>query len=118
MPQQSQPDRSEHLVVLVTAASEDEARRIARDLLERKLAACVNFVPIRSMFVWEGAIQEEAETLMIIKSRAGAFEPLMAAVHALHSYDLPEVIGLPIVLGSREYLKWIDDETNDAQRSS
>ncbi len=98
------------LVVLVTASSVDEARQIARGLLESRLAACVNVVPVESLFRWEGAIQHEAEALMIIKTRAGAFDRLVQAIKAAHSYDVPEIIALPIAAGSAEYLKWIDDE--------
>jgi len=98
------------LVVLVTASSADEARQIARGLLENRLAACVNVVPVESLFRWEGAIQQEAEALMIIKTRADAFDRLAHAIKAAHSYDVPEIIALPIAAGSAEYLKWIDDE--------
>ena len=101
---------NEHLVVLVTASSEAEARRLARKLLQNKHAACVNFIPVDSMFLWKGAIQEEAEVLMIIKTRVEAFDDVMTAIKTAHSYDTPEVIGMPVVLGSRDYLKWIDDE--------
>jgi periplasmic divalent cation tolerance protein len=101
---------NEHLVVLVTATSTAQARRIARRLLQSKLAACVNMAPIESMFLWKGEIQEEEEVLMVIKTRAEAFDDLMNAVKGMHTYDTPEVIGIPVVLGSREYLKWIDDE--------
>ena len=103
---------NDYLVILVTAASQEQARTIARHLLEHKLAACVNFVPIDSMFVWQGKIQEEREVLMIIKSRAEVFDALMAAVKSQHSYDTPEIIGLPVVLGSQDYLKWISNEVN------
>lgn len=98
------------LVVLVTASSADEARQLARGLLENRLAACVNVVPVASLFRWEGAIQQEAEALMIIKTRADAFDRLAQAIKAAHSYDVPEIIALPIAAGSAEYLKWIDDE--------
>ena len=101
---------NEHLVVLVTATSATQARRIARKLLQSKLAACVNFVPIDSMFLWKGEIQEEEEILMVIKTRAEAFDELMNAVKLMHTYDTPEIIAMPVVLGSREYLKWINDE--------
>lgn len=98
------------LVVLVTASSVDEARQIAQGLLDSRLAACVNVVPVESLFRWEGAIQQEAEALMIIKTRAGAFDRLAQAIKAAHSYDVPEIIALPIAAGSAEYLKWIEDE--------
>ncbi len=101
---------NEHLVVFVTATSTTQARRIARRLLQSKLAACVNMVPMESMFLWKGEIQEEEEVLMVIKTRAEAFDELMNAVKSMHTYDTPEVIAMPVVLGSREYLRWIDDE--------
>jgi periplasmic divalent cation tolerance protein len=101
---------NDHLVVLVTASSSAQARRIARRLLQSKLAACVNMVPVESMFLWKGEIQEEEEVLMVIKTRSEAFDELMNAVKSMHTYDTPEIIGLPVVMGSREYLKWIDDE--------
>jgi periplasmic divalent cation tolerance protein len=100
----------EHLVVLVTATSETQARRIAKKLLQNRLAACVNFVPTESMFLWRGEIQEEEEILMIIKTRSEVFDDLMSAIKSAHTYDTPEIIGMPVVIGSREYLKWIDDE--------
>jgi periplasmic divalent cation tolerance protein len=103
---------NEHLVVLVTASSDSQARRLARKLLQNKLAACVNLLPVDSMFLWKGDIQEEEEVLMIIKTRAESFDGLMSAIKTAHTYDTPEIIGVPIVLGSREYLKWIDDEVN------
>jgi periplasmic divalent cation tolerance protein len=102
---------NEHVVILVTATSGTEARRIARKLLQDKLAACVNFVPVQSMFAWKGDIEEAEEVLMIIKSRGEAFDDLMGAVRALHAYDTPEIIGMPIVMGSSDYLRWISDET-------
>jgi periplasmic divalent cation tolerance protein len=103
---------NEHLVVLVTASSDSQARRLARKLLQNRLAACVNFLPVDSMFLWKGDIQEEEEVLMIIKTRTESFDGLMSAIKTVHTYDTPEIIGVPIVLGSREYLKWIDDEVN------
>ena len=104
---------NDRLVVLVTAKDKTEARRIARKLLQKKLAACVNFVPVESMFSWDGDIQEEDEVLMIIKTKTDAFDDLMSAVKMTHSYDTPEIVGTPIILGSREYLKWIDNVVKD-----
>ena len=104
---------NDYLVVLVTAESEAQARRIARRLLQNKLAACVNFVPMESMFLWQGAIQEEEEVLMIIKTTTEMFDELMSAVKSLHTYDTPEIIGMPIVMGATDYLKWITDEVGE-----
>lgn len=101
---------SDYVVVLVTAASQEQAKKIARALLEKKLIACANLVPVRSLFLWEGAVQEENEVLLIIKSTSAVFkDQLIAAVKAEHSYQVPEVIGIPVVLGSDDYLKWISD---------
>lgn len=99
------------MIVLVTASDADEARRIGRELLERRLAACVNILPIGSMYWWEGVIEEASEALMIIKTRAARMEALIDAVRRAHSYDTPEIIGLPAAAGSPEYLQWIADET-------
>lgn len=102
---------SDFVVVLVTAANDAQARQIARDLLQQKLAACVNLIPIHSLYVWEGAVQDEPEVLLIIKSTAAVFKDrLVAAVRQIHTYDVPEIIGMPIVLGAEDYLKWIHDE--------
>ncbi len=100
------------LVVLITAASEEQARQIATALLEQKLAACVNLVPVTSLFTWEGQIQDEREVLLIVKTTAQATRSrLIAVVKALHSYTVPEIIGLPVVIGAEDYLRWIADET-------
>lgn len=104
---------NDHLVVFITAKDKAEARRIARKLLQKKLAACVNFIPVESMFAWEGDIQEEDEVLMVVKTKTDAFDELMTAVKIAHSYDTPEIIGAPVILGSREYLKWIDHVVKD-----
>jgi periplasmic divalent cation tolerance protein len=100
----------DRLVVFVTTESKAEARRIARTLLEQKLVACVNILPVDSVFVWEAEVQAEQEALMIIKTRRDVFDRLEAAIKAAHSYDTPEIIAVPIVLGSHDYLQWIDDE--------
>lgn len=100
---------AETIVVFVTASSEDEARDLARALLQQKLAACVNLVPVRSLYVWENDLHDDPEVLLIIKSRADVFEALAAAVRAKHSYDTPEIIAAPVVFGSDDYIKWIHD---------
>lgn len=102
---------SEHSVVYVTAPSNDVARRLASLLVkERRLAACVNIVPgVTSVYEWEGAVQEDPETLMIIKTRTDALQELTKAVQEAHPYDCPEVVALPIQGGSEEYLKWVSD---------
>lgn len=101
---------NDYLVVFVTASDAKEARRLARALLESRLAACVNFAPVESLYWWEDAIHEARETLLIIKTGAATFEALMDAVKRAHSYENPEIIGLPIAVGSPEYMQWIDHE--------
>jgi periplasmic divalent cation tolerance protein len=100
------------IVVLVTAASKQQAGRIGRALVRAKLAACVNVLPgIRSIFRWEGKISDEREVLLIVKSRADLFNRLAAEVKRLHSYQVPEVIAFPIVYGAADYLAWVQKAT-------
>lgn len=101
------------IVVLITAPSQEVARRIANALLGEKLAACVNVLPsIRSYYTWKGTQQEDEEVLLLVKTRAALFESrLIPAVKAVHPYELPEIIALPIQMGFEPYLTWINDET-------
>jgi periplasmic divalent cation tolerance protein len=107
-----------HAVVLSTAGSEDEASRIASDLVERRLAACVNVVPgVRSVYRWRGAIHADAEWLLIVKTRRDRFEAVRDAIRAIHSYEQPEIVLLDIADGDGGYLRWID-ESLDAEAGS
>ena len=100
------------VVVLVTAPTADEAARIGRALVEERLAACANVVgPIRSIYRWQGAIEDAAEHLVLLKARAADVDALATRVRALHSYDVPEVIALPIRGGSGAYLAWLAEST-------
>lgn len=100
------------IVVFVTTASEEEAIRIARSLVESRLAACANIIPqVRSIFRWEGKVSEEPECLMILKSREELFGALEVSIRRLHSYKVPEIIAVPLVAGSAPYLQWVRDET-------
>ena len=102
---------TDKIVVLSTCSSEDEARRIAADLINNQLAACVNLVPqIRSIYRWQGAIEDSPEILLIVKSSRALFDRVREAIGRLHSYDVPEVIALPIVDGAASYLQWMDTE--------
>jgi len=104
---------AEAILVLITCATPQEAERIARELVEQRLAACVNIVPhVRSVFSWENALSEEEEVLLVVKTRRSRFRQLAVSVKTLHSYRVPEIIALPIVEGSAPYLKWIDDVTS------
>ena len=98
--------------VYMTTASPDEAQRIGRTLVEERLAACVNIVPgMRSLYWWQGAVQDGQETVLIAKTRAELLESLTARVKALHSYTCPCVVALPIEGGNADFLRWIADET-------
>jgi len=97
------------IIVLVTTSSKQEAEKIAQQLLEDKLIACVNIVDsVSSYFHWGGKIDHAAECLMLIKTRADMFKVLAEKVTALHSYDVPEILALPILKGSKAYLDWLD----------
>lgn len=100
------------LVVLVTVGSESEAETIAGALLDERLAACVTIGgPIRSVYRWQGRIADDREWQLVIKTRSALFDALADRVRALHSYDVPEIIGLPVTAGSPTYLEWLDDVT-------
>jgi periplasmic divalent cation tolerance protein len=100
---------TDKIVVLVTCASLSEAKKIARALVERRLAACGNILdaPVRSIYRWKGKIESAKEFVLMIKTSRRQFAALQDAVKHLHSYDVPEIIALPIAEGSPEYLTWI-----------
>ena len=100
-------------VVLVTAGSLEEAEKIATALVEGRLAACATIVPsVRSIYRWEGKVQNEQEVLLIIKTSHSRFTALRDEVARLHSYAVPEIICLPIADGAESYLNWIGQESN------
>jgi periplasmic divalent cation tolerance protein len=100
------------LVVLVTVPSSEKAAEIARALLEEKLAACGNVVPgLRSIYRWEGKVQDDAEALLLLKTTRERYPALRDRVLALHPYQVPEVIALPVEAGSEGYLAWVREET-------
>ena len=101
---------SKFLVVLVTAKDSIQAEKIAQELLTQRLAACVNIVKdVHSLFWWEGRVDRSPEVLLVIKSRGDVFKRLVKAVKSVHSYSVPEIIALPIVDGSPDYLKWVNE---------
>jgi len=103
---------SEFVVVLITTSSQEEAARIGRTLVEEGLAACVNILPaVRSIFRWEGKIQDEEESLLFAKSQRNLLGRVIFRVRELHSYTVPEVIALPILGGSDDYLRWVREST-------
>ena len=101
---------NDKLVVLVTCSSPAEARHIARSVVEARLAACVNILPgaVTSVYRWKGKVETAKERLLLIKTSRKRLARLRAAVERLHSYDVPEIIALPIAAGSPAYLKWIE----------
>ena len=99
-------------MIYVTAESKDEALRIGRSLVEARLAACANILPpMTSVYRWEGAVQEDSEVALILKTRQELVESLTERIKELHSYDCPCVVALPIIGGNPDFLQWIDSET-------
>ena len=99
-------------IVLTTAGSPQEAEKIARALVERRLAACVNIIPqIQSVYRWKEKIEQETEWLLIIKTRLNTFDSVRDAIKELHSYDLPECVMLDVSDGSEAYLNWVSENT-------
>ena len=106
---------TDKVVILVTAASKKECRKIAKHLVESRLAACVNITPpIESVYRWEGKIAHDREYQLFIKSTRELFPEIKAAISRLHSYHTPEIICLPIIEGSRNYLQWVGDAVRPA----
>lgn len=105
-------DASQAVVLLSTAPKEEEAIRIAKTLVEERLVACVNVVPgVRSIYRWEGEVQDDAELLMVAKTTVDRRDAAIARIQELHSYSCPEAIVLPVVEGSSAYLDWLQEVT-------
>jgi periplasmic divalent cation tolerance protein len=103
---------TDYVAVYITASNEEEAARIAKTLVEESLAGCVNIIKgIRSVYRWQGKLEDESEALLIAKTKRELFERLAARVKEVHSYTVPEVIALPIIGGSKDYLDWLGDST-------
>jgi periplasmic divalent cation tolerance protein len=105
------------IAVLVTCGSAKEARKIARTVVEQRIAACANIVtsPVQSIYRWKGRVESAREFLLIIKTTKVRFAKLEAAVKRLHSYDVPEIIALPIALGASNYLAWVSESVTPAR---
>jgi len=101
---------TEPIVVLVTTATEGEAIHIAEVLVNERLAACVNFRPVQSIYRWQSEVCRDAEYQLMIKTDKALMTAVEAMVMQHHSYELPEIIALPIVAGSDEYLSWLGDQ--------
>ena len=100
-----------YIVVHVTVKEIEEARKIAKSLVKRRLAACVNILPeVESYFWWKDKLEAEKEIILFIKTKATLLPELVKSVKRLHSYSIPEIIALPIIAGSHNYLEWMDSE--------
>lgn len=98
-----------NIIVFITAANKKEAKKIANDLIGKKLAACVNIVgKVDSLFWWQGKIDCAKEVLLVVKSKQSAFKKIVSLVKKLHSYEVPEIIALPIICGEKKYLEWLN----------
>ncbi len=101
-------------IVITTVGAREDAVKIARTLVERRLAACVNVTgPVESWYRWKGAVENAQEWLLVIKTTAAACDQVKAAIKELHSYELPECVVLPIEGGSLEYLAWLEENVTD-----
>lgn len=99
-----------NIIVLITAADKKEAKKIAGGLIAQRLAACVNIIPnVSSLFWWQGKTDNAKEVLLIAKSKSSAFKKIKTLVKKLHSYEVPEIIALPIIAGEKKYLEWLND---------
>ena len=101
-------------VLLTTTPSREEAQKIARLLIDEKLAACVQLLPIESFYVWQGKTQNEAEVLLLVKTRSALFEKAIARIKAVHSYTVPEIVAMPFAAGFDGYFDWIEQVTGGA----
>ena len=100
-----------YYLIYITTKDEDEAKKIGKTLVEEKLAACVNTHPIKSIYRWEGEIQEEGEVAMLVKTKAQLADKVIARVKELHSYEVPCIVSLPIEKGNPDFLEWIKKST-------
>ncbi len=102
---------TDKVIAYTTCSDGAEAEKLARHLVERRLAACVSIVPaVRSFYRWKGDVQDEQELLLIIKASRGSLSALRKEIEKLHSYDLPQLVAIPIVDGSPDYLAWLERE--------
>lgn len=110
---------AEYIQVVTTAEHREDAQRIARELVERRLAACVQVVgPIASVYRWQGKIENAEEWQCWAKSRADLYAAIEQAIRRLHPYEVPEILAIPVLAGSPDYLKWLDDEVKPADEKT
>ena len=101
---------NDYIIVIVTTANKSEAEKIAHSLFDERLVACANIIgPVHSLFWWHGKIENAEEYMLLMKTRSEMFEKLAEKIKALHSYEVPEIIAIPIVKGFKPYLKWLNN---------
>ena len=100
-----------YCLIYITAEDEDEARQIGKTLVKERLAACVNIHPVKSIFRWQGRVEEEGEVAMLVKTKAELADRVIRRVKELHSYEVPDIVSIPIDKGYPDYLKWIEETT-------
>ena len=100
-----------HCMAMTTIDDEAAAAALARAIVEQRLGACVQIAGVRSVYSWEGAVEESPELLLLVKTRADRYDELEAFIRAHHSYDVPEILQVPIVQGFAPYLAWMDEGT-------
>lgn len=112
MDNNSQFFNADYCVVLASTSSQAEAEKIAKVLVESQLAACVSLVPITSIYTWDNKLHQEQEWQLLIKTEQVMFAAITLKIQELHSYEVPEIIALPLVAGSKSYLQWICQQVN------
>ena len=100
-----------HIMVMITTSNEEEACLISRTLVDEKLIACANRFPVNSIYTWQGKAEDESEIMLLCKARENNLDAIIARVKDLHSYEVPEIIAIPIIGGSDDYLDWVDKNT-------
>lgn len=106
-------DTTHETIVIFSTAPPEESEKMARSLVERRLVACVNVMPIRSYYRWRGEFCDDQEHLLIAKTKKEKVEEVVAAIKAMHAYEVPEIIALPVIAGHVPYLEWVHQETQN-----
>ncbi len=117
MDNNSQFFSTNYCVILVSTSSQAEAEKIAKALVESQLAACVSLVPISSIYTWDEKLHQEQEWQLLIKTEQARFAAITLKIQELHSYEIPEIIALPMVAGSKSYLQWISKQVSRSEKA-
>ena len=105
-----------HIVIFITVPNKKEANKIAKHLIENRLAACVNIIDkVESVFRWEGKVQRAGELLLVIKSKKLKLTSIIKLVKSMHSYEVPEIIAIPLIAGYKPYLDWLDESVGESR---